>query len=202
MRYRPEIDGLRAIAVLAVVLYHAELLLFGGTLLTGGFVGVDVFFVISGYLISTLIYTELENTGRFSLLGFYERRARRILPALLVVILAFLPFSWMLLLPSALTEFAHSIVGALLFYSNIFLFFSTSEYGAEWSLLKPLLHTWSLSVEEQFYLFFPFLAVFLHRSGLPHSGILVAISALSFVIAVYFDGRYVNLNFYLLPSRI
>lgn len=202
MRYRPEIDGLRAVAVIAVVIYHAELQLFGGTVLTGGFVGVDVFFVISGYLISTLIYEELDRNGTLSLRGFYERRARRILPALLTVSLASLPFAWMLLLPTSLSEFAHSIVAALLFYANFLFFFSTSEYGAEWSLLKPLLHTWSLSVEEQFYLFFPLLAVALHRFKNQGETVLKLLAFLSLGFAIFAAHRYVNLNFYLLPSRI
>lgn len=202
MQYRPEIDGLRAIAVLTVVIYHAEFEVFGGTFLTGGFVGVDVFFVISGYLISTLIFEELASTGRFSILGFYERRARRILPALFAVILVSLPFAWALLLPSALEEFAHSVVAALLFYANIFFHFSTAEYGAEWSLLKPLLHTWSLSVEEQFYLFFPFLAIILHRISRFWVTILLALSVVSFAFAISVDRTHPNLNFYLLPSRI
>jgi peptidoglycan/LPS O-acetylase OafA/YrhL len=114
MRYRPEIDGLRAIAVIPVVLFHAGISLF-----SGGFVGVDIFFVISGYLITTILLGELE-TGQFSILKFYERRARRILPALYVVLTLCLPFAWLWLMPSDAKEFYKSVMAVLVFASNIF----------------------------------------------------------------------------------
>ena len=153
MIYRREIDGLRALAVLPVILFHA-----GFRTFSGGFVGVDVFFVISGYLIASIIMAEL-NAGTFSLVRFYERRARRILPALFVVLLACLPFAWIWLLPQDLKAFSQSLVAVATFLSNI-LFWHQSGYFDTAAELKPLVHTWSLALEEQFYLFLPLLLMF------------------------------------------
>ena len=143
MKYRKEIDGLRAMAVLAVILFHA-----GFTTFSGGFVGVDIFFMISGYLITTIIVDEM-NKGSFSLLNFYERRVRRILPALFFVILCTLPFAWFWMLPQDLKSFSQSLVAVPVFGSNV-LFWLRSGYFDTASELKPLLHTWSLAVEEQY----------------------------------------------------
>lgn len=147
MKYRPEIDGLRTVAVVPVILFHA-----GFGLFSGGFVGVDVFFVISGYLITTILIDDLER-GQFSILKFYDRRARRILPALFLVMLCSIPFAWFWMLPDQLSDFANSLVAVSLFVSNIL--FWQSGYFAPAAELKPLLHTWSLAVEEQYYLLFP-----------------------------------------------
>ena len=143
MQYRPEIDGLRAVAVLPVILFHA-----GFELFSGGYVGVDVFFVISGYLITTILINDLER-GRFSLRRFYERRARRILPALFFVMLCCLPFAWMWMLPAQFKDFSHALIAVGLFGSNI-LFWRKSGYFAPAAEENPLRHTWSLAVEEQF----------------------------------------------------
>ena len=158
MKYRPEIDGLRALAVVPVILFHA-----GFELFSGGFVGVDVFFVISGYLITTIIIEDIENKC-FSIVNFYERRARRILPALLFVMLACIPFAWIWMLPSQMKDFSASIFSVSVFLSNLY-FMSQINYFAPYAELNPLLHTWSLSVEEQFYLFFPPLLLFLLKPG-------------------------------------
>ena len=158
MKYRAEIDGLRALAVLPVMFFHA-----GFEWVSGGFVGVDVFFVISGYLIATLIISELE-IGQFSIQKFYERRARRILPALFFVMLACLPFAFSWLSPSELKDFGQSLVAVSTFSSNI-LFWFESGYFEGTAELKPLLHTWSLAVEEQFYIFFPLLMILLWKLG-------------------------------------
>ena len=155
LNYRPEIDGLRAIVVFAVILYHADITLFGYNFFKGGYIGVDVFFVISGYLITGFILKELETSGRFSFLNFYERRARRILPALFTVMLVFLPFAWIHLLPADFINFSKSILYSIGFTSNLFFWREGLQYGAETGLSIPFLHTWSLSVEEQFYIFFP-----------------------------------------------
>ncbi len=120
-KYRPEIDGLRALAVVPVILFHA-----GFELFSGGFVGVDIFFVISGYLITTIIYREIE-TGSFSIIQFYERRIRRILPALFVVSIACIPFAWLWMLPSEFKDFSKSLVAVNLFASNI-LFWRETGY--------------------------------------------------------------------------
>jgi len=156
MNYRREIDGLRAIAVLSVILFHAG---FPG--IKGGFVGVDVFFVISGYLITTIILSECEN-NTFTLVGFYERRVRRILPALFFVLLCCLPAAYVLLFPDQMTQFAKSLLSGLFFVSNYF-FRSNLDYFAPNAEEEPLLHLWSLAVEEQYYIFFPLLAVLLWR---------------------------------------
>ncbi len=148
MKYRAEIDGLRAVAVLPVILFHGAVAGFAG-----GFVGVDVFFVISGYLITTILLNDLEH-GSFSILKFYERRARRILPALFFVVLACLPFAWRWMLPSQMEDFGASLISVAFFVSNIF-FWQTSDYFAASAELKPMLHTWSLAVEEQYYILFP-----------------------------------------------
>ena len=156
MKYRREIDGLRAVAVLPVILFHA-----GFESFSGGFVGVDVFFVISGYLITTIILADKEQ-GTFSLLHFYERRARRILPALFLILLVSLPAAWLWLLPSDMKSFSQSLVAVSTFVSNI-LFWREAGYWDTASELKPLLHTWSLAVEEQFYLLFPLFLMMMWR---------------------------------------
>ena len=156
MNYRREIDGLRAIAVLSVILFHA-----GFKWIKGGFIGVDVFFVISGYLITNIILSECE-AGTFTLKGFYERRVRRILPALFFVLLCSFPAAYILLFPDQMTRFAKSFLAGLFFVSNYY-FRSNLGYFAPNAEEEPLLHLWSLAVEEQYYIFFPLLAVFLWR---------------------------------------
>jgi peptidoglycan/LPS O-acetylase OafA/YrhL len=159
VNYRREIDGLRAIAVLPVILFHA-----GFSAFPGGYVGVDVFFVISGYLITGILIDEI-GRGEYSVLRFYERRARRILPALFGVLLLCLPFAWMWLLPEQLVDFAGSLASVLVFLANLF-FMSQVSYFAPAAELQPLLHTWSLGVEEQYYLAFPFVVAVALRFGL------------------------------------
>jgi peptidoglycan/LPS O-acetylase OafA/YrhL len=195
MSYRPDIDGLRAVAVLAVVLNHA-----GFGLMPGGFLGVDVFFVISGFLITGIIEREF-SSGSFSLVGFYERRVRRILPALGVVIVAVTPAAWTILTPAQLKQYGQSVASVAVFSSNL-LFWQQSGYFDVAAELKPLLHTWSLAVEEQFYLFFPLLLVVLLRLGKRARG--VALSSLiigSLVFAQVGANAQWTSNFYLLPSR-
>ncbi len=152
MRYRSEIDGLRALAILPVVLFHAG---FPG--FSGGFVGVDVFFVISGYLITLAIAKEHAD-GDFSLLRFYERRARRILPALFTVLAACLPFAWLWLAPADMQDFAISLAGVVTFTTNLLAARFINYFGPS-AEITPLVHFWSLAVEEQFYLFFPLFAI-------------------------------------------
>ena len=163
LSYRAEIDGLRAIAVVSVILYHAQMVLFGRDWFEGGFIGVDIFFVISGYLITRIILAELESKGSFSFLNFYERRARRILPMLFVVVITAFTYGFFTLLPNEIKELSLSSLFSILFTSNFYFFDITTEYGAESSLLKPMLHTWSLGIEEQFYLFFPILAIVAYK---------------------------------------
>ncbi len=154
MKYRSEIDGLRGIAVLSVILFHANIQFFHG-----GYLGVDIFFVISGYLITTIIINEIQNNN-FNLSAFYIKRARRLLPALFLVVIVTFIFSWFLMLPSQMKELSQSLVAVTVFLSNFF-FNLKSGYFDETSEFKPLIHTWSLGVEEQFYIFFPILIILL-----------------------------------------
>jgi len=200
--YRPEIDGLRAIAVLSVILYHSQMIIFGQDWFKGGYIGVDIFFVISGYLITRIILSELYEKKSFNFLNFYERRARRILPMLFVVIFASIPFAWKQLLPSGFIEYAQSILASLFFGSNFFFYFSTTEYGADSALLKPFLHTWSLGVEEQFYLLFPVIAIIAFKFFNKHLlTTLIALSIISLIFAEVMVKHNADLNFYLPFSR-
>lgn len=195
MKYRPEIDGLRAIAVLPVVLFHA-----GFELFSGGFVGVDVFFVISGYLITTILIEDLENK-RFSIVDFYERRARRILPALFFVMLVCIPFAWVWLQPRQMNDFLRSIVAVSLFASNM-LFWQESSYFAPVAEEKPLLHTWSLAVEEQYYVLFPIFLFWLWRFGKSKAfWTIVFLAAVSFAVCEWGSRTDPVANFYLAPTR-
>jgi len=193
MKYRSEIDGLRAIAVIPVILFHA-----GFSLFKGGFVGVDIFFVISGYLITTIIYKEI-NAGTFSFLYFYERRIRRIFPALFVVSFICIPFAWFWLVGIEYKRFSQSLATINIFSSNI-LFWSQGGYFSPNTALKPLLHTWSLAVEEQFYIFFPLLLLWKRIKG-KQLLVLSIIFLLSLSWSEYSSALYPDANFYLLPSR-
>jgi len=195
LKYRAEIDGLRALAVLPVILFHA-----GFEAFSGGFVGVDVFFVISGYLIATIIISEMAE-GEFSLVNFYERRARRILPAMFFVIIVCIPFAWFWLTPSYLKDFGQSLMAVSTFSSNI-LFWRESGYFDTAAELKPLLHTWSLAVEEQYYVLFPIFLILTWRLGVKWILILLMIVFLmSLSLAQW--GAYNNpfAAFFLLPTR-
>ena len=202
LTYRPEIDGLRAIAVVAVILYHLKIDAYGNYLFGGGFLGVDIFFVISGYLISLIILKELKKTGTISLLNFYQRRIRRIIPALVFVILISLPVAWYLILPVNFVEFSKSILSSLSFISNFYFYFSGQQYGAEEGLFKPFLHTWSLSVEEQFYIFFPIFMFFIFKFFNKNLFFIIFLSFfLSLILSNWGLLNLPSLNFYILPSR-
>lgn len=193
--YRADIDGLRALAVVPVVLYHFHVALF-----SGGYVGVDVFFVISGYLITRIIHREIE-AGRFSILAFYERRARRILPALFVTIAVTGILGAFILMPDELRDLGASMIAVVTFASNI-LFWYQTDYFAGPAEFKPLLHTWSLAVEEQFYILFPILLILLARFSRARffwpTLILAVLSFVLSVAALYVDP---TANYYLLPTR-
>jgi len=196
MQYRPEIDGLRAVAVVPVILFHAGFNIFGG-----GFVGVDIFFVISGFLITSIIIGELEQ-DKFSIVRFYERRARRILPALFFVMLCCIPFAYIWMIPSQFEGFTTSIIAVCLFISNI-LFWRESDYFAPDSEEKPLLHTWSLAVEEQYYMFFPiFLMMFWRFGRNPVFYSIIVIAALSLFLSEWAWRNSSTANFYLAPTRV
>lgn len=177
-----------------VVLYHA-----GVSVVSGGFVGVDVFFVISGFLITSLISQEITQ-GKFSIFSFYERRARRILPVLFVVLAVTLVVGTVVLLPSDLHGLTRSAAASALFYSNIY-FWKTSSYFAASAELKPLLHTWSLAVEEQYYIVFPALMLLIARAGASARRWLAVLLAASFGLSVWGVSRFPEATYYLLPTR-
>lgn len=200
--YRPEIDGLRAIAVICVILYHTKINIFGKNYFNGGFIGVDIFFVISGYLITSLILKELITTGSFSLIEFYKRRVRRILPPLLIVILLSFPFGWLYLLPIHFEDFTKSILSSLGFISNFYFHYADQQYGVENGLLKPFLHTWSLSVEEQFYFLFPIFLLMLYLYSKKNIvAVFFLLLFLSILFCIWGSNGHRSLIFYMLPSR-
>lgn len=189
-KYRPDIDGLRAIAVLAVVAFHAA-----PGRLPGGFIGVDVFFVISGFLISSILLNSLEK-GKFSILEFYERRIRRIFPALFVVLLTCAVAGWFFLLPSEYQQLGKHIAAGTAFVSN-FALWNESGYFDISATFKPLLHLWSLGIEEQFYIFWPLIlwVAYIKKWSLPLtiSGLAIA----SFILNIYLTGTNRSSAFYL-----
>ena len=197
IKYRSEIDGLRAIAVTPVILFHAGFGSFGG-----GFVGVDIFFVISGFLITSIMLGEMER-GTFSIARFYERRARRILPALFVVMACCIPFAWMWMIPDQLRDFGRSVVSVVFFVSNFLFWREEGSYFAAASELKPLLHTWSLAVEEQYYLFAPLTLMALWRFGRRFLLVTTLVTALVSLGLTEWGWRHdPSANFYLTPFRI
>ena len=196
MKYRPEIDGLRAVALIPVIFFHAEI-----TAFSGGFVGVDVFFVISGYLITTIILIEMEQES-FSLANFYERRARRILPALFLVMLASLPFAWLWMAPRDMKDFSQSLIAVSTFSSNI-QFWRESGYWDVASEMKPLLHTWSLAVEEQYYIFFPLFLMLMWRFRKCWIlGSFLVLTGISLALTQWGTYDHPSATFYLLPTRL
>ncbi len=186
-----------------MLIYHAKLSVGGMALLPGGYLGVDIFFVISGFLITSLILQEWDRTGRFSILNFYERRARRLLPALFAVILVSLPAAWFILLPTQMEEFVKSLLASIFFVSNMFWYAVSLEYGAEPGLIKPFLHTWSLAVEEQFYIFFPLLYLAVLR-WLPRLALVLAGLGIlgGLLVAEYTTRVNSDLSFYWVVSRL
>ena len=195
LKYRPDIDGLRAIAVLGVVFYHADLGF------PGGYVGVDVFFVISGYLITSLILKELKS-GHFSMLNFWERRARRILPALAVLVAVVLAVGWFVMLPADYETLGKQTI-ALVFFSSNIKFWMESGYFDSLASEKPLLHTWSLSLEEQFYLVIPILLglLFRWRRSKWVVPLLGVVCLASFALSIFWVEHLREAAFYLLPAR-
>lgn len=172
-KYRPDIDGLRAVAVLSVVAFHAF-----PAWMKGGFIGVDVFFVISGFLISTIIFENLDR-GTFSFADFYARRIKRIFPALLLVLIASFAFGWFLLLADEFKQLSNHIVAGAGFVSNLVLW-SEAGYFDNSAETKPLLHLWSLGIEEQFYIVWPFVLWFAWKRKLNLLTLTVIVSLISF----------------------
>ena len=209
IKYRPDIDGLRALAVISVVVYHANIYFDDFRFLSGGYLGVDIFFVISGYLITSIIVKEINFNNKFNILNFLESRSRRILPVLLISLIFFLPIGYLLLLPSLLIEFSQSQIFSTFFLSNIYFYFSDQLYGSTSSFYKPFLHTWSLGVEIQYYIIFPLLIlVYLKFFKKLRSSFFIIFIIISLTFSIYLADLGINhleysyFNFYLLPSRI
>jgi peptidoglycan/LPS O-acetylase OafA/YrhL len=195
LKYRPDIDGLRAVAIMSVIFFHA-----GFDSVSGGFVGVDIFFVISGFLITTLILTE-QHVGHFSIVTFYERRARRILPALFFVMFVCSIFAYYAMMPEQLTAFSKSLVFVPLFLSN-FLFWNQTGYFDPATNEIPLLHTWSLGIEEQYYILLPLFIILFWRLGAKRLFWLIAALAITSMALCEYGWRYRPMaNFYLIPTR-
>lgn len=192
--YRGDIDGLRAIAVLSVVLYHF------GVPLAGGFTGVDIFFVISGFLIGGILWREYDATGRVRLRHFYLRRFRRLAPAFFTMLAVTAAAAWVLMLPFEFREFGKTAIASTVYLSNV-LFFRQTGYFDVAAHDKPLLHTWSLAVEEQFYIFLPLLILVLARWRWGLLGALVAIWAVSLAACVLLTPAYPTATFFLFPFR-
>ena len=192
MNYRADIDGLRAIAIVSVLLFHLDLAFFAG-----GFVGVDIFFVISGFLITSLLRNELLTTGRIDLGSFYTRRFRRLLPALLVTLMATTCAAVLLLSPIYLERFGGALASAVLGLSNHY-FWAEADYFDLSAKIKPLLHTWSLSIEEQFYLIWPITLSALFNSRLrrliPYCLLLAAFISLSLNLIFGSGGGGLGIN--------
>lgn len=201
LNYRPEIDGLRGLSVLAVVIYHLDIKLNNFYLFGSGFLGVDVFFVISGFLITSIILKELQTTGSFSFLYFFERRIRRILPVLLTILIFSWIVSWFVLIPTYLVDFSKSIISSILFYSNFLFYFLEIDYWAVNNSIKPLLHTWSLAVEEQFYLIFPIILFIFYKKKNKIIYLLFFLFLLSFFSSLFYNFTNPSYNFYMLQTR-
>ncbi len=196
MKYRADIDGLRALAVMPVVLFHA-----GMDRLSGGFIGVDIFFVISGFLITRILLDEIR-AGQFSIIHFYERRARRILPALFIVMAFCFVVTYQLYFYQEFVGFAKSVIASLGFSANILFWVESGDYFDQSTHIKPLLHTWSLSVEEQFYVFFPIALLVIHRFIPTKMALMLWLALMaSFILSVYGVYKSPKATFYLLPMR-
>ncbi len=193
--YRPDIDGMRALAVLAVLVYHAF-----PKALPGGFAGVDVFFVISGFLISSILMGNLEQ-GTFTFADFYARRVRRIFPALLLVMTACLAYAWFALFPDELAKLGRHVFGGAAFLSNIFLWNEVGYFDTA-ADTKPLLHLWSLGIEEQFYIFWPLILAWTHKRGGNVVKVLLALAAVSFLVNIGGMHKYASATFYSPASRV
>lgn len=194
-KYRADVDGLRAIAVLSVLFYHG-----GIAAISGGYVGVDVFFVISGFVITTKLVEEIDQ-GAFSIASFYVRRIRRILPALVTVILGCAVAATIFFLPDALSDFSRSVVATATFVSNMY-FWKNSGYFSIAAFDRPLLHTWSLAIEEQFYIVIP-IALFLAVKYARHwaFALFAAVAALSLALSIFMVDRAPTADFFVLPTR-
>ena len=200
--YRPEVNGLRGIAVMSVVFYHAEIIFQSFRIFPGGFLGVDVFIVISGYLMTSIILKEYKTNQSFSFKNYYKRRIRRLLPALLFVIFFTSIVAYFVLLPTHFEEFIKSVAASIFFFSNFFFHFSGQAYGVQVLSEIPLLHTWSLSLEEQFYIVYPIalLGMMVYLKNKIKLILIIGILT-SVLFASLTSISHQSFNFYMLPSR-
>lgn len=198
--YRPDIDGLRAIAVLGVIIYHFDIIFYSKKIFPGGFVGVDIFFVISGFLITKIISDKIM-TNSFSILEFYVKRIKRIVPLLFFMIMISIVFFYPILYNDSFEEYFKSLISTVLFSSNLFFYLQDSYWG-EPSLFKPFLHTWSLGVEEQFYIFYPLLLIYLYKNRFDKIKVLLSIAIISFLAILSFEFIDKEAIFYLIFFRI
>lgn len=196
LQYRPEIDGIRGVAIILVVAFHFNL-----DFLLGGYIGVDIFFVISGYLITSIIISELK-AGLFSVTDFYERRLRRLGPAFALMLIVSLPLAYFTLMPTMLIEYMNSVIYALVFFSNYFFYNSEIEYGLEEGIYHPLLHSWSLSIEWQFYILFPIILISLYKYSKKFAFVLLLIIFfISITLSIFYSSNN-SLVFYMIQFRV
>ena len=200
IKYIPEIDGIRCLAVLSVIFYHSEFSLFDESFFKGGFLGVDIFFVISGYLISSIIIKSNQKKN-FSLASFYKNRFRRIFPALIFILSLNIIVGFFILLPDQLIELAKSYISSIFFVSNYFFYINGQEYTATNSFLIPFLHTWSLGVEEQFYILYPLIFLIFYKIT-KFRNIIIFLFFLSLIFSQFYANINPSLNFYLFFSRV
>ena len=203
MQYRAELDGLRAVAVILVLLHHAAFTFLGRSdWFAAADIGVDIFFVLSGYLITTIILLEIRESGTFSFRNFYERRARRILPVLFFVILVSFPVAFKLLSSIDLTAYLGSVISIVFFGSNIFFYLASENFTPDSATVDPFIHTWSLAIEEQFYVVFPIILLLSIRYAPKFTlSIFFVFFFLSLQFAEFNTYRYSEFNYFILLSR-
>lgn len=200
--YRPDIDALRGYSIIFVVLYHSKFYYNNFFLFSGGFIGVDIFFVITGFLITKLLVSEYNLNKTINILDFFERRIRRLIPVLFLVLLIGTLFSPFVLEPTKLKHFSESFFASIFFSANIYFYYFGNFYATDASLKTPLLHLWSLGVEEQFYILYPFFLLLILRF---FRKLLVLFAVIGFLISLgfaeYASTNHTMFNFYMLPSR-
>lgn len=200
--YRPDLDALRGIAVLSVLFYHAKFTFFDKDLFIGGFLGVDIFFVLTGYLITSMLIIEYRKNNSINIFYFYLRRIKRLVPALLVVITLATFLSYLFLDPVKIKEFSHSVFYSLVFLPNFYFHYFGNFYGQQINLYKPLLHLWSLGIEEQFYIFYPIVIIIILKYLKKYLKFFLFLGfTVSLVFAEYASLNHKMFSFYMLPSR-
>ena len=205
LKYLPQIDSLRAISVVGVIIYHLEINLFKTRIFSGGYIGVDIFFLISGYLITGILYYELLEEKKISFSNFYLRRIRRIIPPLLFLLFIVLIFSLFFTLPQDLIKIAEITISNLFSIANIYFYYNHIFYWGDSLEINPFLHTWSLSVEEQYYFIFPIVFLIFFKIDFIKKNIFSVLSVsllFCFLLSNYLSFKHYNFSFYMLPSRV